>query len=43
MFYVDATYQHLTRYRHSIDAIVPLTKELQILGEYKKSEISGNR
>jgi prephenate dehydratase len=43
MFYVDVTYQNLTRYRQSIDAIVPLTKELQILGEYKKSEIAGNR
>jgi prephenate dehydratase len=43
MFYVDVTYQNLTRYRQSIDAIVPLTKELQILGEYTKSEIAGNR
>ena len=34
MFYVDVTYQNLTRYRQSIDAITPLTKELKILGEY---------
>ena len=34
MFYVDVTYQNLTRYRQSIDAIMPLTKELKILGEY---------
>ena len=34
MFYVDVTYDNLTRYRQSIDAIVPLTKELKILGEY---------
>lgn len=34
MFYVDVTYQSLTRYRQSIDAIAPLTKELKILGEY---------
>ncbi|MBR5657060.1 MAG: prephenate dehydratase [Prevotella sp.] len=36
MFYVDVTYQNLTRYRQSIDAIIPLTKELKILGEYKE-------
>lgn len=35
MFYVDVTYANLTRYRQSIDAIMPLTKELRILGEYK--------
>ena len=36
MFYVDVTYDNLTRYRQSIDAIMPLTKELKILGEYKE-------
>jgi len=35
-FYVDVTYDSLTRYRQSIDAIIPLTKELRILGEYIK-------
>lgn len=35
LFYVDVTYTDLTRYRQSIDAITPLTKELTILGEYK--------
>ncbi len=34
MFYVDVTFANLTRYRQSIDAIIPLTKELKILGEY---------
>ena len=34
LFYVDVTYNNLTRYRQSIDAIIPLTKELKILGEY---------
>lgn len=34
MFYVDVTFDNLTRYRQSIDAIIPLTKELRILGEY---------
>jgi len=35
LFYVDVTYDDLTRYRQSIDAIIPLTRELTILGEYK--------
>lgn len=35
LFYVDVTYDNLTRYRQSIDAIIPLTKELKILGEYE--------
>lgn len=38
MFYVDVTYDNLTRYRQSIDAIMPLTKELKILGEYKNGK-----
>ena len=36
MFYVDVTYDNLTRYRQSIDAIRPLTRELRILGEYRE-------
>jgi len=35
LFYVDVTYSDLTRYRQAIDAIIPLTRELKILGEYK--------
>lgn len=35
LFYVDVTYDNLTRYRQSIDAITPLTRDLVILGEYK--------
>ena len=35
LFYVDVTYIDFIRYRQSIDAIIPLTKELKILGEYK--------
>jgi len=38
LFYVDVTYDNLTRYRQSIDAITPLTKELKILGEYENAE-----
>lgn len=34
MFYVDVTFDNLTRYRQCMDAIMPLTKELNILGEY---------
>jgi len=34
MFYVDVTYNDYTRYRQSIDAIRPLTRQLKILGEY---------
>lgn len=35
MFYVDVTFNALIRYRQSIDAILPLTKELKVLGEYQ--------
>ncbi len=34
MFYVDVTFDNVTRYRQSIDAITPLTTELKVLGEY---------
>lgn len=37
LFYVDVTYDDLTRYRQSIDAITPLTRDLIILGEYKSA------
>lgn len=37
LFYVDVTYDDLTRYRQSIDAITPLTRDLLILGEYKSA------
>lgn len=35
MFYVDVTFDNLTRYRQSIDAIMPLTRELKVFGEYQ--------
>lgn len=38
MFYVDVTYDDLTRYRQSIDAITPLTRDLVILGEYTSAK-----
>ena len=34
LFYVDITFNDYLRYKQSIDAITPLTKELEILGEY---------
>lgn len=37
LFYVDVTYDNLTRYRQAVDAIMPLTKELKILGEYQQN------
>ena len=36
LFYVDVTYNDLTRYRQAVDAISPLTRDLKILGEYKE-------
>ena len=33
-FYVDVVFDNLLRYKQSIAAITPLTKELKILGEY---------
>ncbi len=35
LFYVDVTYDDYTRYRQSIDATRPLTKQFKILGEYQ--------
>ena len=34
LFYVDVTYADYVRYRQSIDAVRPLTRDLRILGEY---------
>lgn len=37
MFYVDVTFNNVIRYRQSIDAITPLTRNIKILGEYKEN------
>jgi prephenate dehydratase len=37
-FYVDVTFNDYLRYRQSIAAITPLTKELKILGEYEEGK-----
>ncbi len=39
-FYVDVTFDSLVRYHQSIEAIRPLTKNLQILGEYAEATIT---
>ncbi|MBB3188043.1 prephenate dehydratase [Microbacter margulisiae] len=36
LFYIDITYTDYVRYRQSLDAILPLTQKLRILGEYKE-------
>lgn len=39
-FYVDVMFDNLLRYKQSITAITPLTKELKILGEYQDGKSS---
>ncbi len=39
-FYVDVVFNDLLRYKQSITAITPLTKELKILGEYAEGKSS---
>ncbi|MDR0891091.1 MAG: prephenate dehydratase [Mediterranea sp.] len=39
-FYVDVTFDDYLRYKQSIAAITPLTKELKILGEYAEGKSS---
>jgi len=38
MFYVNLTYNDYTRYKQALDAIMPLTKDLKILGEYAEGK-----
>ncbi len=38
MFYVDVMFDDYLRYKQSIDAVIPLTKELKILGEYAEGQ-----
>lgn len=37
MFYVDLVFDDYVRYKQSIEAVLPLTAELKVLGEYKKN------
>ena len=36
-FYINLTFNDYNRYRQSLEAILPLTKDFQILGEYKEA------
>ena len=38
LFYVDVIFKDYLRFRQSIDAVSPLTRELKILGEYAEGE-----
>ena len=40
LFYVNLTYTDYTRYKQALDAIIPLTKDLKILGEYAEGKQS---
>ena len=37
LFYVDVVFESLVRYRQAVDAIIPLTKDMKILGEYRSN------
>ena len=39
-FYINLLFSDYRRYRQAIDAILPLVKDLQILGEYMEGEQS---
>ena len=40
LFYVNLTFADYTRYKQALDAILPLTKDLKILGEYEEGKQS---
>ena len=42
LFYVDITFDDYIRYKQSVEAIRPLTKELKVLGEYKDDKNDPN-
>ena len=37
-FYINLTFNDYAHYRQSLDAIIPLTKDFQILGEYREAK-----
>ncbi len=39
LFYIDVSFTDYDRYRQSVEAIMPLTRDLKILGEYKQCEL----
>ncbi|MDR2920911.1 MAG: prephenate dehydratase [Tannerella sp.] len=40
LFYINLTFSDYTRYKQALDAIIPLTKDLKILGEYAEGKQS---
>ncbi|MCD7976331.1 MAG: prephenate dehydratase [Tannerellaceae bacterium] len=40
LFYVDLVFSDYTRYKQAVDAVMPLTKDLKILGEYAEGKQS---
>jgi len=38
LFYIDVKFNDFVRYRQSLDAILPLTKNMRILGEYAEGD-----
>lgn len=40
LFYIDVIYNDYDRYRQAVDALMPLTQELKILGEYEECKQS---
>jgi prephenate dehydratase len=40
LFYINLTYSDYTRYKQALDAIIPLIKDLKILGEYAEGKQS---
>ncbi|GHT35145.1 prephenate dehydratase [Bacteroidia bacterium] len=40
MFYIDLSFSDYLRYKQALDAVIPLTKDFQILGEYAEGKQS---
>ncbi|MDR1344845.1 MAG: prephenate dehydratase [Tannerellaceae bacterium] len=40
LFYINLTFNDYTRYKQALDAVVPLTKDFKILGEYAEGQQS---
>ena len=38
LFYIDLTFNNYMRYKQAIDAVIPLIKDLKILGEYEATK-----
>jgi prephenate dehydratase len=34
LFYIDLAFEDAARYRQALDAVIPLTRDLKVLGEY---------